>query len=110
MQLDIRLQIAEEHKVFLDSKLIKVIHDLQNPIIVINDSLEEDEINFDKAKKIIKSEIIDLQEILDNLRAYFKWKNKSDFNEPFTNCQVGDLVNKIALCHDKVCINGNNNF
>jgi len=72
--IDIRLQISEEYNNFLELKLIKVIHDLQNPLSVITDTLEDKEMNMVDANKIIKFELIDLQEIIDNLRAYFKWK------------------------------------
>ena len=87
-----------------------MIHDLQNPLSVIIETREDKEIHIDEANKIIKFELIDLQEILDNLKAYFKWKTLSDFKESFTNCELIKLVKKFTLSHDKVCINGNNKF
>ena len=87
-----------------------MIHDLQNPLSVIIETREDKEIHIDEANKIIKFELIDLQEILDNLKAYLKWKTLSDFKESFSNCELIELVKKFTLSHDKVCINGNNKF
>jgi len=63
-----------------DKEVIKIIHDLKNPLIAVNMCIEESEIHNDIINDV-KSEIQEMHEMLDSLKTEFKSRNDMQFNE-----------------------------
>lgn len=70
--IDIRLQIADELNKKKDVKVMKVIHDIKNPVLAIMQIMNDSETNQDTIRENTNTELEDLMDMLDNLRAEFK--------------------------------------
>lgn len=65
-----------------DLRLMKVIHDLMNPVIACKQLINDpDNIDFTKIREIVNQEIEDLEDMLENLRIEYKARHLMDLNE-----------------------------
>jgi len=69
MTIDLKLQIADELNKEKDVKVMKIIHDLKNPVTAIMQVLnDKSDTSIENMRKQTNIELEDLIDMLDNLR------------------------------------------
>lgn len=90
-----------------DKEVMKIIHDLKNPLIAINMCVEESGIQ-NEIIVDVKSEIQEMHEMLDSLKTEFKSRNDMQFNEKTDDQLTHDLLKSFKLANTKLAQNGKN--
>lgn len=78
-----------------DRRLIKIIHDLKNPIIACKQVINDNDYNFEQVKKITNQELQDLEDMLDNLRLDFKSKNFMNLEEQHKIMETEEFITSL---------------
>jgi len=60
---------------------MKVVHDLKNPIISIKQTIIDSNATIENVKVACQSDLEDIEEMLENMRAEFKYKQGMQFSE-----------------------------
>lgn len=71
-----------------DTQVMKVIHDLKNPIISIQQTILEPGVTIGTIITTCKSDLEDMQEMLENMRAEFKYKQGMSFQEELKEVDI----------------------
>lgn len=81
--MDINFQNSSEQNVKKDVQVMKVVHDLKNPVISLKQWISDYELSepLDSFKKNCLNDIGDIEEMLENMRAEFKFKQGMKFSE-----------------------------
>lgn len=108
--MDINLQIYEEYSYKQDLRLMKVIHDLKNPLIATRQAINDNETSIDKTKEICNQELEDLEDMLENLRTEFKARNLMDLKEQPRSVTSEEFILSLKSSHTRLAKNGNNNL
>jgi len=75
-----------------DTQVMKVIHDLKNPIISIKQTIADPEVTISIIRSTCESDLEDMQEMLENMRAEFKFKQGMSFQEEIKEVEVIPFV------------------
>ena len=104
-----KLQISDNDNREKDIQVMKVIHDLKNPILSIKSSLT-DMAKFDSNPAIQTTllECLDMQEMLECMRAEFKLKQGMQLKEVPTKVKTSDISNSFAFTHSELTKKGRN--
>jgi len=70
--IDIKLEQSDEMNELKDTKVMRCIHELKNPLNAIYQILNDNELNFEKVQEFTFVELEDMGDMFDNLRAGFK--------------------------------------
>ena len=89
---------------------MKIIHDLKNPAIAVVQSVNDTDVDIVKLRDIVNTEMEDLQDMLENLRAEFKHAYKMNFNEQPREIETKDFVKSLKHTHSRLANNGQNYF
>ena len=71
---------------------MKVIHDLKNPIISIKQTISDPDAKLSTIRETCQSDLEDLQEMLENMRAEFKLNQGMDFEEELKEVAILQLM------------------
>lgn len=107
--IDIRLQDAEELNKQKDVKVMKVIHDLKNPVTAIM-QICNSITNIEEMRANTNKEVEDLMDMLENLRAEFKSAFLMEVNEAERVIVSQELVEGLKRTHSRLAKNGNNSL
>lgn len=88
---------------------MKIIHDLKNPTIAIENMVEKIESN-SKLKEYINYEIADIFDMLDGLRLVYKMRYNMNIKEQVQILETKHLTNSIKSTFRNLAINGKNEF
>jgi len=77
---DIKIEDTDRQLIVGNKELMKIIHDLKNPLIAMNLCVDESKLE-EYEKDELKNEIEDMTEMLDTLKTEFKTRNDMKFNE-----------------------------
>lgn len=75
-----------------DTQVMKVIHDLKNPIISIKQTILDPDVSLSTIISTCESDLEDMQEMLENMRAEFKYKQGMNFQEELKGVEVLKFV------------------
>lgn len=89
---------------------MKVLHDIKNPIMAIQNTINDMNLDRETMCKIANTDIEDLNDILDNLKAEFKSRHKMNFKEEKRAVKIMDFVENLSRSNLKLAQNGNNTF
>lgn len=89
---------------------MRVIHDLKNPVSAILQTLNDHELNYEKAKELSFVELEDLMDMLDNLRAEFKSWHLMDVNERERELDSVEFIKGLKRTHSRHAKNRSNNL
>lgn len=67
-----QFQISVDNNTKKDIQVMKVVHDLKNPIISIKQTIIEKNATIENVKNACLSDVEDIEEMLENMRAEFK--------------------------------------
>jgi len=65
-----------------------VIHDLKNPIISIQQTILDPDVTLSTILNTCKPDLEDMQEMLENMRAEFKYKQGMSFQEELKEVDI----------------------
>lgn len=89
---------------------MKIIHDLKNPAIAVMQSVNDTDIDITKLREIVNTELEDLQDMLDNLRAEFKHAYRMNMNESAREVNTKEFLKSLKRTHLRLAKNGKNHF
>ena len=69
---DIQLQIAVDELRCKDLKVMKILHDIMNPMMGLMATINDSSLTKEVIQGIANADLEDINEMLDNLRAEFK--------------------------------------
>ena len=69
---DIQLQIAVDELRCKDLKVMKILHDIMNPMMALMATINDSSLTKEVIQGIANADLEDINEMLDNLRAEFK--------------------------------------
>lgn len=104
------MQQSDELNTRKDTKVMRVIHDLKNPVSAILQTLNDHELNYEKAKELSFVELEDLMDMLDNLRAEFKSWHLMDVNERERELDSVEFIKGLKRTHSRHAKNRSNNL
>lgn len=90
---------------------MKTIHDLKNPAMAVSQIINEQDNQGVKVRditKMVNTELEDLTDMLDNLRAEFKQKHGMGINEQPREIKSSDFLRGIRKTHQRLASNGRN--
>ena len=108
MYIDIKLQILDEQNKNKDVQVMKVIHDLKNPILSIRSSLLDIEINPEEVVKTMQLDCEDMEEMLENMRAQFKLSQGMELKEELKEVEAKEYAKSFGSTHQALAENGQN--
>lgn len=89
---------------------MKVIHDLKNPIISIQQTIMDPDVTLNTIVNTCKSDLEDMQEMLENMRAEFKYKQGMSFQEELKEVDILNFTRTYLPTHSQLAENGRNNL
>jgi len=89
---------------------MKVIHDLKNPIISIQQTIMDPDVSVNTIVNTCKSDLEDMQEMLENMRAEFKYKQGMSFQEELKEVDILNFTRTYLPTHSQLAENGRNNL
>jgi len=93
-----------------DVQVMKVIHDFKNPIISISQTILDPDVTISIIKETCISDLEDMQEMLDNMRAEFKYKQGMSFQEELKEVEIMQFARNFILTHSQLAENGRNHL
>lgn len=109
--MDITLQKNDEYSAKTDLRLMKVIHDLKNPVIACRQTVNDKEIiELEKVREIANQELEDLEDMLENLRTEFKARQLMDLKEQHRMVSTEEFIMSLKSSHTRLAKNGNNSL
>eukprot|EP00801_Mesodinium_rubrum_P002517 Mrub_02517.p1 GENE.Mrub_02517~~Mrub_02517.p1 ORF type:complete len:543 (+),score=68.92 Mrub_02517:173-1630(+) len=106
--MDTNLQIYYIQNQKSDLKLMKVIHDLKNPVISCRQTVNDKDMNPNKTRDICNQELEDLEDMLENLRTEFKVRNLMDLKEQPRQLMSEEFLLSLKNSNSRLAYNGNN--
>lgn len=106
--MDIQFQNSAEDNSKKDVHVMKVVHDLKNPIISIKQTIIDKKSTIENVRIACLSDIEDIEEMLENLRAEFKYKQGMSFCEVAKEIQLEDFAKTFFPTHKQLATNGKN--
>lgn len=108
--IDLQLQQANKALHLKDLKVMKVLHDLKNPVHALISTIND--INLDAAsmRNIANADLEDIADMLDNLKTEFKARYNMQSQEERREVNTIDFLENISRAHIRLATNGNNNF
>lgn len=91
-----------------DTQVMKVIHDLKNPIISIKQTILDPDVSISTIISTCESDLEDMQEMLENMRAEFKYKQGMNFQEELKGVEILKFVKTYIPTHSQLAENGRN--
>lgn len=91
-----------------DTKVMKIIHDLKNPIISIKQTILDPDNSINTIINTCESDLEDMQEMLENMRAEFKYKQGMNFEEEFKSVDILKFVKTYIPTFSQLAENGRN--
>ena len=92
LYFDISLESITVLNQMKDTQVMKVIHDLKNPIISIRQTILDPDVNIGTIISTCESDLEDMQEMLENMRAEFKFKQGMSFQEELKEVEILQFV------------------
>jgi len=89
---------------------MKVIHDLKNPIISISQTILDPDVTISTIKETCISDLEDMQEMLENMRAEFKYKQGMSFQEELKEVEITQFARTYIPTHSQLAENGKNHL
>lgn len=110
--MDINFQNSSEQNVKKDVQVMKVVHDLKNPVISLKQWISDYELSepLDSFKKNCLNDIGDIEEMLENMRAEFKFKQGMKFSEVANQVTMFEFARSFITTHTQLAINNSNNI
>ena len=93
-----------------DLKMMKVLHDLKNPIIALISTINDKSLDVKAMRIIANADLEDIDKMLDNLKTEFKSKQNLDSKEQKRDVDTIKFLENIAIAQNRIAKNGNNNF
>lgn len=93
-----------------DLKMMKVLHDLKNPIIALISTIYDKSLDIKGMRIITNADLKDIDEMLDNLKTEFKSKQNLDSKEQKRDVDTIKFLENIDRAQNRIAKNGNNNF
>lgn len=90
---------------------MKTIHDLKNPAMALAQIINEQENQtktVNEISKLVNTELEDLNDMLDNLRAEFKQKYGMKIDEQPREIKSSEFLRGIRKTHQRLASNGRN--
>lgn len=87
---------------------MKVVHDLKNPIISIKQTIIEKNASIENVKIACLCDLEDIEEMLENMRAEFKYKQGMQFSEVAKEIVFVDFARALFPTHAQLATNGKN--
>lgn len=108
--MDVSFQISEDQNVKKDVQVMKVVHDFKNPIISIKQSIIDPQATLESIRQNCLHDVDDIEEMLENMRAEFKFKQGMAFSEVANEVKIEEFAKSFIPTHTQLAISGNNNF
>lgn len=108
--IDIRLQQSDELNTRKDTKVMRLIHDLKNPVSAILQILNDHDLNYEKAKELTFVELEDLMDMLDNTRSEFKTWQLMDVDEQKRELDSVEFIKGLKRTHSRHAKNRSNSL
>jgi len=107
---DIQLQIAIEELKSKDLRMMKVLHDIKNPVSALISIVNDVNLSKEEIQKIANADLEDINDMLDNLRTEFKSRYKLDSKEEIREINTIEFLENLSRSQLRLATNGNNNF
>jgi len=107
---DIQLQIAIEELKSKDLRMMKVLHDIKNPVLALISIVNDVNLTKEEIQKIANADLEDINDMLDNLRTEFKSRYKLDSKEEIREINTIEFLENLSRSQLRLATNGNNNF
>jgi len=107
---DIQLQIAIEELKSKDLRMMKVLHDIKNPVSALISIVNDVNLSIEEIQKIANADLEDINDMLDNLRTEFKSRYKLDSKEEIREINTIEFLENLSRSQLRLATNGNNNF
>lgn len=110
--MDINFQISTEQNLKKDISVMKVVHDLKNPVISIKQMIFDYELNesIDEFKRCCLNDIGEIEEMLENMRAEFKAKQGMAMSEVANQVILFDFAKSFISTHTQLATTWKNNM
>ena len=102
--------MADELNKKKDIKVMKVVHDLKNPVSALMCTLNDHDQTWEVVKECCNNELEDLTDMLDNLRMEFKSHHFMVVNEVSRQLESVDIIMGFKRTHSRLAKNGNNSL
>ena len=93
-----------------DLKMMKVLHDLKNPIIALISTIYDKSLDVKAMRIITNADLEDIDEMLYNLKTEFKSRQNLSSKEQKRDVDTIKFLENIAIAQNRIAKNGNNNF
>ena len=93
-----------------DLKMMKVLHDLKNPIIALISTIYDKSLDIKGMRIITNADLKDIDKMLYNLKTEFKSKQNLDSKEQKRDVDTIKFLENIDRAQNRIAKNGNNNF
>lgn len=107
---DIQLQIAKDELTSKDLKVMKILHDIKNPVLALISTINDNSLTREDIQNIANADLEDINDMLDNLRAEFKSRYKMVSKEEIREVNTVQFLENLSRAHARLAKNGNNNF
>lgn len=87
---------------------MKVVHDLKNPVMSLKQTFLDEEVSLTVVRRLALGDVEELEEMLENLRAQFKYTNNMDFKEEAKEVAVHDFALSFSRIHANLAEVGGN--
>mmetsp|Transcript_28130 Transcript_28130/g.23606 ORF Transcript_28130/g.23606 Transcript_28130/m.23606 type:complete len:158 (-) Transcript_28130:775-1248(-) len=102
--------MASDQLKLKDMKIIKVIHDIKNPVQALVSSINDFSLTVENMHLIANQSLEDITGMLENLRIEFKSRHRMDLKEERRDVQTVELLENITRAHIRLAKNGLNHF
>jgi len=108
--IDIKLESTSLKLYSKDLKVMKIIHDLKNPVQAILSVINDSKLDPNYMRSIANADLEDINEMLDNLKAEFKSRHNMECKEDEREIKTVEFLENISRSHIRLANNGNNTF
>jgi len=108
--MDVNFQHSCEQNINKDIQVMKVVHDLKNPVLSIKQNLNDEDTTIEIIQESCCADIEEIEEMSDNLRLQFKSQEKMTFNEKQTSVIMLQFAQSLIPTHTQMAISGKNDL
>ena len=105
-----QLELADLEIKKKDLKIMKVLHDLKNPVLALMSTINDNSLDMKSIQAIANADLEDIDEMIDNLKTEFKLRYKMESKEDKRDISTHDFMENLGRAQLRLAKNGNNDF